>query len=212
MRSKNCNLSPHPSNPAPAPLDPLRMQPPPPLPPLDPRDHELLTRYFDLSEDTAALAQDSGLRLLDLYAWASLPHIRAYIDFHRAHAAHLLRLGARFVLHATLAESEDPLERLRAATALLRELREPGSPAPRAPRNPRPNPSPDPFDITPRPAGGGHSNLSTVNPPLPDRDSEPQNPDSQRCREPHTPEDRPVREFTGVSQEDRPPCRERGGG
>ncbi|MCG3124937.1 MAG: hypothetical protein GIKADHBN_03446 [Phycisphaerales bacterium] len=88
--------------------------------PLDQHNHDLLVRFFELGEDFAALAEHTGARLLDLYAWAAHPVIRAYIDFHRDHARYIHDRDARATLHAVATTSTDSLERRRAATTLLR--------------------------------------------------------------------------------------------
>ncbi|MCK6477088.1 MAG: hypothetical protein L6Q35_09690 [Phycisphaerales bacterium] len=103
--------------------------------PLDQHNHDLLVRFFELGEDFAALAEHTGARLLDLYAWAAHPVIRAYIDFHRDHARYIHDRDARATLHAVATTSTDSLERRRAATTLLRtaphnRARRPAAPEP----------------------------------------------------------------------------------
>jgi len=90
-------------------------------------DAALLTLFLQLHLNLEALAERTALSILGLLAWADSPPIRATLDALarlRQESLDKSLTAARLQALATLAEiarsSEDPIERRRAATAILR--------------------------------------------------------------------------------------------
>lgn len=94
----------------------------PQLPPLSEADEALLASAIDLNENLFALAAQARLPLLHLYRWHSRPDIAAYLAAHRALVAHARREHALNALQALAASTQDPSERRRVITLILRAL------------------------------------------------------------------------------------------
>lgn len=121
------------------------------FPELPTADREQLSLFLECGEDLRALATRTGVPLLDLLAWAVQPGIRRALaawDSLRRRAQQVRddadRALAREALKAAMADSTDPIEKRRAASALLRCL----SPVPwdlhrRPLRRARESPRPD---------------------------------------------------------------------
>lgn len=113
------------------------------LPQLSPEDRSLLLLYIQFSENLFALAahlaanhttsttasspnslspQLPPLDILHLLSWTTLPHIAAYISAHRDHTNHLLKSQCLAALNDIVLDSDDPTEKRRAATTILRAL------------------------------------------------------------------------------------------
>lgn len=124
------------------------------FPELSPADRDLFTLFLEAGEDLRALAARSGKPLLDLLAWAVRPETRRALTAwdsmqRRARQARddADRALAREALKAAMADSPDPIEKRRAAAALLRSLSPPAWDLHRRParrlRVPAPNRPPD---------------------------------------------------------------------
>ncbi len=98
-----------------------------PLPPLSPPHARLLNSFFNLRGDLVSLAESEKLSAADLLAWSSDPavqqHIAALYDLHQAAlalAASRAKRTALDTLEGLAKTSEDPIERRRAAAAIIR--------------------------------------------------------------------------------------------
>jgi hypothetical protein len=141
--------------------------------PLTPDDQALLTAYIVYRFNVIELANYTQRPLLDLKDWALQPHIQAEISQyrglealqHKTETADARSAGINELMHL-LGNSEDPIERRRAAQALIRV----GTPQPtRRPKaDPQPAPPPDTrFDTDPSQAPSRGPNLD------PDADLDP---------------------------------------
>ncbi len=120
-----------PSAPAPS-SDPVACCPPPvaSLPPLSPRQTHLLNAYLASRCNLFRFAQDEKLSALDLNEWfaseavqAHLTNLKSLADFGLALRTTQLRLEALEDLHTISKTTEDPIEKRRAASAILRGSR-----------------------------------------------------------------------------------------
>ncbi len=110
--------------------------------PLSPRDLELLAAFILAGFDLHAFAASTSLQPLELLDFvesapirARLRSIKAFTDLADHLAASRPRRSALLALHDLLASTRDPIERRRAATAILRFS---SPPSPRAPQPSRP--------------------------------------------------------------------------
>ena len=114
-------------------------------PTLTARDAVLLQNLFALGRSLFALASHHDLPLPDLVDWLSQPHIQSARDLIARELAEGLKSEALEILRQIARTSEDPVERRRATTQILRALNPP------QPRRPRPDAPPSP------PNGTAHS-------------------------------------------------------
>ena len=123
---------------------------------LSPRDTHLLSAIFDPNSDLLVAAAHAGVSETEMLDWFAQPHIQHYITTQRAlrRLRHEIReecLARRTLdtLNELASIADDPIERRRAATAILRYLL-PSAPrrhrarsaseAPSEPREPSPQP------------------------------------------------------------------------
>jgi len=127
----------------------------PALNPLPPEDADLLTQLLDRSENLYTLAKETSRPLLELLAWTSRPDIAAYIAYHRALVNHLRVQFALSALADIVRSTDCPLERRRAAAAIIRAAnpppQRPGRSGPRDGSPPSNQPSPDKSDPSTNP-------------------------------------------------------------
>ena len=109
---------------------------PPPRPDLTPLDREWLDAYLANSEDLAAVAARAGRPLSDFIAWLAIPAVRHAIaawDYAQRRARAVRDEADRRVaidtLKAAINTSTDPVEKRRAAVAILRTLDRAAPPA-----------------------------------------------------------------------------------
>lgn len=116
----------------------------PPGQPLTPPDRALLSAILAHDEDYPAVAAATGVDLLDLYDFITQPHVAQRLAVHRDARACADRAAALAVLRDVMKSSDSPVERRRAASAVLRALSPPraGAQAAREVQPPR-TPSPD---------------------------------------------------------------------
>jgi hypothetical protein len=92
----------------------------PSLPRLPEADHALFNLYASVHLDIHALADKSGRDLAELTAWAAAPEIRLWTEAYREVAGHALLHAATAALVESIRLTNDPVEKRRAATALIR--------------------------------------------------------------------------------------------
>lgn len=91
-----------------------------PLPPLSRQDRDFLLFYFAHDEDPIAAANASGGNYIDILCWTSQPHIAAYLAHARRLRLQHQRDRALAALEDLLRRADDPIERRRVATTILR--------------------------------------------------------------------------------------------
>lgn len=107
------------------------------LPPLNPPDAALLTRFLLNHENPLALLTDSATDLLNLLAFLARPDINAWLDHYHALQARARQNIAASVLLDLLRDSTDPVQRRLAANALFQQSsRTPRTGLPRTPDGP----------------------------------------------------------------------------
>jgi hypothetical protein len=92
------------------------------------RDAALLQNLFALNRSLFALASHHNLPLPELIDWLSQPHIQAARDLIARELAEGLKSEALEILRQIARTSDDPVERRRATTQILRALNPPRAP------------------------------------------------------------------------------------
>jgi len=125
------------------------------LPDLSELDEVILSRLFtldslqDLQADLAASPiPGAPTTLIALYQWATRSDIHPWIEHHRSSEADRLKRRHLALLDTIAETTENPVERRRACTTILRIIC--ARPSPRAPRTPQP-PQPIPVFDEPEP-------------------------------------------------------------
>jgi len=127
-----------------------------PLPPLDPADSDRLDLFIACDLDLRALAEHTGESFSRILAWTSSPLIRAYLDSFEEIERRSLRVRrdralciALDALEDLTTTSDDPIERRRAASSIVRLITH--RPQSSSSRQSASEPSGDP---SPSPTGG----------------------------------------------------------
>jgi hypothetical protein len=95
------------------------------------RDGQLLNNLFALGRSPFALATHENLSLREVLLWLAQPRIAAAITLIATSLAEGLKTEALEILREIARDSEDPVERRRATTQILRALNPPRERTPR---------------------------------------------------------------------------------
>jgi hypothetical protein len=91
-------------------------------PQLTPTDGEFIARLFRCGRCYITVADETGAPLHELLDWAAQPHIQRAIDLLAQAQLEGHRAAAIDVLRETFRKSQDPVERRRAACAIIRAI------------------------------------------------------------------------------------------